>query len=553
MENNTNKKNIVVVGAGTGGVAIAARMAKLGHNVAVFEKNAFVGGRCSLIEKDGYRFDQGPSILLMPHTFKETYEDLGYDFEKVMDVRRCDSNYKIHYPDNDSITLSSDLSLMKKELERIEPGSLSGFLAFLQEAKYNHDTSFGMVLTKNYNNWWELFTLENAIAAIKMKILYSLWNRACIHFKSDKLRRAFTFQSMYMGMSPFDAPGTYSLLAYSETADGIFYPIGGFNKVCSTLEDIAKLAGATFTYNANVKSIDVDQISGLATGITLESGEKIAADIVICNQDLVTAYNTLLPPSPYATTLKTKNQTCSTVSFYWGLNKKLPTDNFHAHNVFLAPEYKASFDSLFEKFTLPESPSFYIHVPSRIDPSSAPEGCETLAILVPTGIITEQTTPQEIKAIHARARAEVIKAIEARIPGCTDFESWISTETVNTPYDWQEKFGLWKGSALGLSHEIMQVIYMRPQMRHAKFGNLFFVGASTHPGTGVPVVLCGAKILQKEIQDILDAGNGFKHRKIFGVFGHEQSVTIVLLMAIVSVLVAVIAGLMNSPLLVVGA
>ncbi|KAJ3031214.1 UNVERIFIED_CONTAM: hypothetical protein HDU68_005820 [Siphonaria sp. JEL0065] len=547
------KQRIVIVGTGVGGVTMAARMASQGHDVQVFEKNDFVGGRCSLIKKDGFRFDQGPSMLLMPHVFKQTYTDLGLEYEKVLDVRKCKTNYKIHYPDNDSITLTSNLVEMKNELERIEPGSFKRYLAFIQEAQYNHDTSLDMVLTKNFKHWWDLLSLENAIAGIRMKIVYSWWDRACVYFKSDKLKKAFTFQSMYMGMSPYDAPGAYTLLAYTEAADGIHYPIGGFNKVCSTLEDIAKERGATFTYNAGVKSIDVDQITGLASGVTLENGEKIEADIVICNQDLVTAYNTLLPPTRYARTLQTKNQTCSTVSFYWGLNKKLPEDNFHAHNVFMANEYKPSFDCIFKDFTLPDSPSFYIHIPSRIDPSAAPEGCETIAVLVPTGVITETTSPQEIKAIHARARASVIAAIQSRIPNCTDFESWIASETVNTPYEWQEKFSLWKGSALGLSHEIMQVVYMRPQMRHEKYGNLFFVGASAQPGTGVPVVLCGAKILEKEILDIIKAGGGFKHKKVFGILGIEESISLVVLMAVLSVVVGVCAVVFNTSILVTGA
>ncbi|ORY40098.1 phytoene desaturase [Rhizoclosmatium globosum] len=470
-ETHKSKQRIVIIGAGVGGTAAAARLATLGHEVVVLEKNSFGGGRCSLISEKGFRFDQGPSILLMPQIFQETYADLGFNMDDVLDVRKCDTNYKIHFPDNDSLTMTTDLVEMKKEFERVEPGSFEGMVGFFDASECEV---------------W----LENESTG--------LFVGSCrTYFKSDKMKKAFTFQSMYMGMSPYDAPGTYNLLSYSEWADGIHYPVGGFNMV---------YRGATFQYNTPVKRIDVDSATGLANGVTLENGEQIHADIVVCNQDLVTAYNTLLPKTQYSRSLQSKNQTCSTISFYWGLNQKLPTENFHAHNVFLANEYRPSFDSIFKNNTLPDSPSFYIHIPTRVDPSAAPEGCETLAVLVPTGIITEKTTEQEMKSIHARARAAVIEAVQSRIPGCDDFESWIVTESVNTPFTWEEKFGLWKGSALGLSHDLLQVIYMRPKMRHANYGNLFFVGASTHPGTGVPVVLCGAKLLEEEIETILAKG-----------------------------------------------
>ncbi|KAJ3122374.1 hypothetical protein HK100_012027 [Physocladia obscura] len=547
---NTGKR-VVVIGTGIGGVGIAARLSTLGYSVTVVEKNDFAGGRCSLIHKDGFRFDQGPSMLLMPFTFEEIYRDLDVKIEDYLDIKKCETNYKIHFSDNDSITLSSDMAAMNRELERIEKGSFKGFLNFMIEAKYNHDTSFSMMmkfpvtleLMPNFaflNARWELFTLQNAIAGYKLKVLSSLWGRVSAHFKSDKLRKAFTFQSMYMGMSPYDAPGSYSLLSYSEVADGISYPIGGFNKVITTLETIAKSRGATFKYSCPVKTINIHAETKMSTGVTLESGETINADIVVCNQDLVTAYNTLLPSSPYAQTLRAKNQTCSTISFYWGLKRKLPADNFHGHNVFLAQDYKPSFDSIFQNHTLPNIPSFYIHVPSRIDPSCAPDGGETLVVLVPTGILIDGTSEETVEKLTNRARDFVIKTIQARIPGCMDFENWIASETINTPFTWEKKFGLWKGSALGLSHEIMQVIYMRPSMRHAEYGNCFFVGASTHPGTGVPVVLCGTKILENEIVQIDKLGKGFAHQKIFGVVGYEQGVTATILVAFLAILVAIV-------------
>ncbi|KAI8613469.1 phytoene dehydrogenase [Chytriomyces sp. MP71] len=540
---------VVVVGAGTGGTATAARLSQLGMDVLVLEKNEFCGGRCSLIEtKSGFRFDQGPSMLLMPHVFAETYADLGVRMKDVVDLVKCKTNYKVNFPDGDSVTLSTDMTTMKNELERLEPGSFDGYLRFLREAKHHHDTSFSMVLTKNYAHWWDLVTIQNAIEAIKLHVLTTLWGRVCKFFKSDKLRRAFTFQSMYMGMSPFDAPGTYSLLDYSEATDGILYPMGGFNKIMTTLETIAKSRGAEFRYSCPVTRIDVDPVTKLASGVTLESGEKITADLVICNMDLVTAYSRLLPQTRLTHSILRKNQSCSTISFYWGLNRKLPEDSFHAHNIFLAQDYKPSFDTIFKEGTLPDNPSFYVHVPTRVDPAAAPDGCDAVMILVPTACLGDDATSRAgMKALVARARAAVVAGIQSRLTDEEIFEDWIVSEEVNSPLDWEDKFGLWKGSALGLSHEVLQVLYFRPQMRHEKYGNVFFVGASTHPGTGVPVVLCGAKVLEKIIVDIVKAGKGFKRELYFGILGYEKAVTLSMIIAIVSVIVGFISLALGEP------
>ncbi|KAJ3354330.1 hypothetical protein HDU83_005485 [Entophlyctis luteolus] len=558
MPSTTNStsapKRIVIVGAGVGGVAIAARLARSGHSVSAVAARSFAKMASDLIRHavdswyplfvaytGNFSKLQGPSMLMMPFVFQNTFSDLGVNMAEVLNVQKCETNYKIHFPDNDSIVLSTDMADMKKELERVEEGAFKGFLRFVAEAQYNHDESFATVLSKNYEHWWDFFTIANAIVGLKLRVLDTLWGRVSIYFKTAKLKKAFTFQSMYMGMSPFDAPATYSLLNYSEATDGLLYPIGGFNKVVSELEIIAKSYGASFHYASPVVSVNINRETQLATGVTLADGNIVESDIVICNADLVSAYNQLFPPSPYSRNLQSKKMTCSTISFYWGLRQKLPPDNFHAHNVFIAEDYKESFDSIFKKFSLPDTPSFYIHVPSRMDPDCAPTNCEAVTVLVPTGILKFDSSPETIKRQVNGARETVIAAIQSRIPGCSNFEDWIISETINTPLDWQEKFNLWQGSALGLSHNIMQVIYMRPSMRHADYGNCFFVGASTHPGTGVPVVLCGAKLLESEIARLISAGKGFAREKLFGLLNFEFGVTIGILGLVFAVLVGISA------------
>lgn len=262
-----------------------------------------------------------------------------------------------------------------------------------------------------------------------------------------------------------------------------------------------------------------------ATGVHLASGESLSADVVVLNADLVYAYNTLLPPSPQATQLKTRKASCSSISFYWAIDRKL--DQLKTHNIFLAGDYRASFDAIFVRQSLPDEPSFYVNVPSRVDPTAAPEGKDAVIVLVPIGHLVEEEGQAGLRrdadwdAIVNGARDVIIKAIEART-GIKGLNDMIVHESINTPitcesclpwsptkrvyltlyffsHTGREKFNLDRGGILGLSHSFFNVLSFRPKTAHPTLDNLFFVGASTHPGTGVPICLAGARITAEQI------------------------------------------------------
>lgn len=494
------ERTAIIVGCGVGGVAVAARLAHAGVKVTVVEKNSFSGGRCSLIydEKDpAYRFDRGPSFYLMPKTFEETFRDLGEDVHNWIELKKCPRNYKVHFHDGKIVELSSDMVKMKAEVEKWEgPEGFENFLGFMKEAHYHYEASVNMVLKQNFESIWQLLTLHNLREAFNLHVLNKIYTRASKYFKTDRMRRAFTFQTMYMGMSPFDAPATYNLLQYTELAEGIWYPVGGFNKVVQSLEKISEKHGATFRYDAPVQRIEIDKKTNEAKGVILESGERLSADIVICNADLIYAYGNLLPESPYSMKLTEKNLTSSSISLYWSMKERIP--QLDTHNIFLAEHYKESFDDIFKKLTLPKEPSFYVNVPSRIDPTAAPEGKDAMVILIPVGYISDKQGPQDWPTLQKRARAFVIETLEARL-GYKDFGSLIANERITMPQDWESDFNLYRGSILGLSHDILQVLWFRPGTKHATYKNLYFVGASTQPGTGVPIVLSGAKLTASQI------------------------------------------------------
>jgi phytoene desaturase (3,4-didehydrolycopene-forming) len=299
-------------------------------------------------------------------------------------------------------------------------------------------------------------------------------------------------------MSPFDAPATYNLLQYTEFAEGIWYPRGGFNKVVQRLEYIAtEKYGATFIYNAPVAKINADSLTRKVTGITLESGQVIEADAVVCNADLIYAYNHLLPPCSWSKRIGEAKLTSSSISFYWSMKKKIP--ELDVHNIFLAQAYQQSFDEIFKDHTLPSEPSFYVNVPSRIDPSAAPEGKDSVIVLVPIGHIVPSKNPVDYARLVSKARQMVLDVLQTRLG--FDISQEIAHEDFNHPGIWQQKFNLWRGSILGLSHDVLQVLWFRPSTKDStgRFDNLFFVGASTHPGTGVPIVLCGSKLTADQV------------------------------------------------------
>lgn len=452
----------------------------------------------------------------MPEVFAAAFEFLDEKVEDHLTFHRCDPTYRMHFADGRSLNLSSNLTEMGAMLEKFErpfgnDDPLGSFLAFLKEAGENYEESVRHVLTKDWSAWWSFFRPELFPMLWKtgaLRIYDTLYSRVTKYFKSEPIRRAMTFSSMYMGMSPFDAPATYSLLQYAEYGKGVWYPIGGFYKVVEAFESIAKKKyDVQFQYNADVKKIVTK--GKQTSGVELASGEIIEADAVVSNADLVWTYNNLLPSSSYAGTLAKKDQTCSSISFYWALSEVVP--ELGGHNIFLADAYQDSFDDIFERGELPKEPSFYVNVPSRLDPTAAPSGKDTVVVLVPCGPLPQKgkagqehgpTTREEFKQVTDRARRQVLETIQKRL-GRPDFASLIEQELINDPFDWKDKFSLWRGSILGLSHTIPQVLWFRPSPQHAKYSNLFFVGASTQPGTGVPVVVAGSGVVAEKVDSYL--------------------------------------------------
>lgn len=485
-----SRQTALIIGAGLGGIATAARLARQGYEVTVLEKNAGPGGRCDQMTRDGHRFDIGPTLFLMPEIFAETYSALGERMQDHLDLQRIDPTYCIRFDDGMQLSLTADLNDMQAQLEAIEPGSFGGFLRYLSEGHLHYNLSLQRFVGRNFYNLLEYFSPQNLPLLFRLKALVKHYDNIGKYFENPHLKAAFTFQNMYLGLSPYDAPATFSLLQYTELAGGVWFPMGGLYEVVKSLVSIAETHGVRFLYNSAVERIEVK--GRRATGALLQNGTSLEADVIVANADLPYVYKNLLPDNGEAEQLERMKYTCSAIMFYWGLDKVY--QKLGVHNVFLAGDYRASFDRIFEDKSLPDEPSFYVHAPARVDPAAAPQGEETLFVLVPAGHLDEG---QDWAALQSQARKAVLDRLAKA--GMPDIEAHLKFENSYTPRDWMSVYNLAKGAAFGLSHNFLQVGYLRPQNRHRRYRNLYFAGSSTHPGTGLPMVLLSAKLTSERI------------------------------------------------------
>jgi phytoene desaturase len=497
--------SVLVIGAGLGGIAAAARLARQGCAVTVLEKNPAPGGRCGRLVCDGHRFDVGPTLLLMPEVFAETYAALGERMEDHLDLRRVDPTYCVHFDDGTALSLTADLHALRSQVEAIEPGSFAGVLRYLAEGQRHYNVALRQFVGREFGSFAEYVSPQNLWRVIvQLHALRRHYARMARYVQDPRLKAALTFQNMYLGLSPFDAPATYSLLPYTELADGVWFPMGGMYRVIESLVAIAERQGVRFHYSAPVTRITL--AGDRATGVLLQDGTDLAADVIVANADLPYVYSRLLPESATARRMQRLRYTCSAILFYWSVDIAYPA--LGPHSVFLSGDYRDSFERIFTAHALPEAPSFYLHAPARIDPSAAPPGRDTLLALVPVGHLDDGCA-QDWDAWLPAARMAVLRRL-ARL-GLADLDRHIAAERSYTPRDWLTLYNLERGAAFSLSHTALQVGYLRPHNRHRRYGNLYFVGGSTHPGSGLPMVLLSARLTAERVLRDLRAARAVGH------------------------------------------
>lgn len=485
----------VIVGAGMGGIAAALRLAHLGFQVTVVEKGPRPGGRSNLLAEAGFRVDTGPTILVMKDALAETYRAVGESLEDRLQLQQLDPNYRLYFHDGDQLDLFGNMAQLAEEVERIEPGSAERLFRFLGESadKYRLGMEF---VERNYRRITDIANLKAAGRILRTNAHRQLYGEVARHFRSDKLRKALSFHSMFLGLSPFEAPAMYSLITYADLALGMWYPRGGIYRLVEDMVDMARERGVVFRLNEPVEEIDVR--AGRVTGVRTDSG-RLEAPLVISNADLPYTYRSLLPASargPFTDRrIDELSYACSGYLLYLGLDREYA--HLRHQGLYFSEDYEANLRAIFEDLEVPADPSFHLNVPTASDPSLAPPGHSLLYLLAPmpnlwANVDWEKTGPA--------LREQLLGKLEDLVdPGIRDHIVW---ERSYRPTDFGRDYNAVLGTAFGsLSHGFFQSSYFRPHNKATAVDGLYFVGQGTYPGIGVPMVHISARLVVERIQE----------------------------------------------------
>jgi phytoene desaturase len=490
------KKQVVIIGGGIGGLCTAARLLKKGYKVTIYEKEDKVGGRAHRLKQDGYTFDTGPTLLMMTDVLYDTFKYCGKNLDDYLTLIQLEPNYQVVFGDKSKITVSSNLPKFASELARFDSKAPEQFYKFFSDTAEIYRIARANFIDKNFNNKTDFINIKSGTKLLQKRSLTNLWNFTGRYFTDERLRQLFSFQSMYLGVSPYQAPAIYSVISYMETGLGIWYPKGGMYSLSLALQKLVKDLGGEIVCNKAVDHIIIN--SGLAVGVELADGNKKLADVVVANADLVYAYKNLIAakhrPSMPNTKLDKLKLASSALLFYWGVDDEC--EGMLHHNVYLCKDFKANLDQILQLKKLPSDPSFYCYIPTKTDKSLAPKGKNVFYILVPVPNLNSHV---DWPAGIARLRDQVLSRL--KIEFGLDIRNKIETEVVFTPQDFESKFNLNSGSAFGLSHHFFQSGAFRPSNKPEDIKNLYFVGASTQPGGGIPMVTLSAKLAVERILD----------------------------------------------------
>ncbi len=496
MQKIDKKEKVVIVGAGPGGLSSAMILAHKGYDVTVYEAKDKVGGRNAFISEKGYHFEIGPTFIMLPDVFTDTFRDAGRNIKDYLDMKPLPLMYELHYADGKKFDVYFDKEKLKSEIERLFPGESKGYELYLKENKIKYERLY-KCLTVPYIRVWHYLRWKLLKAIPVMSIPRSVHGVLSKYFKSEDLKIAMSFQAKYLGMSPWECPGAFTILSYVEHAFGIHHTIGGVHKISEAMANAAKEGGAKIHLNTRVKKIIVSD--GMAKGVELVNGDIVEADHVIMNADFAKGLPSLLSEEErgkYSDKyLETRKYSCSTFMIYLGVSKKYDLPH---HNIFLSADYKKNVSEIFEGKGIPEDPSFYVQNACVTDPSLAPEGKSTIYILVPVSntLKAKVDWSKEKKAL----RDLIIKNLKSRT-GFNDIEDSIEFERIITPDDWHEDMDVYHGAVFNLAHSLDQMLYLRPHNRFSGYKNMYIVGGGTHPGSGLPTIIESGRISANLIQE----------------------------------------------------
>jgi phytoene desaturase len=475
---------VVVVGAGLGGLSAALRLLAAGREVTVVERSAHPGGRAGILERDGYAFDTGPTVLTMPDLLADALGCVGEELTDWLDLRPLDPAYRAFFPDGSTLDVRSDPAAMAEEVRRVcGPEEARGYERFVRFASRLYRYERDAFIDRNTDSPLDLLTPDLArLAAVGG--FRRLAPKVASYLKDPRTRRVFSFQSLYAGVSPYEALALYAVIAYMDAVSGVVAPVGGMHAVPRALAGAAEKHGATLRYGETVTRVVVER--GRAVGVETAGGERIPADVVVLNPDLPAAYD-LLPPRP-------RRRLRSSPSCFLLLagSRQDYTRTAH-HNLHFGREWRPVFRDLTRRGRLMADPSLLVTSPTRTDPALAPPGRHVYSVLAPT---PNQTSGIDWEVVGPRYREELLHRLDGL--GYKGFEDSLEVEHVTTPLDW-ERQGLVDGTPFSFAHTVRQTGPFRPGNLVPGVDGVVLTGTGTRPGVGVPMVLLSGRLAAERV------------------------------------------------------
>jgi len=485
-------KSVLIIGAGLGGIATALRLAKRGYKVEIIEKNSQAGGRVNQLKKDGFTFDTGPSFFSMSYEFTDFAKDCNITLP--FKYYELDPLYTVSFNQNPvTYSLYKDIARLAEQFKESEPDFEVKMRRYLEKSKHLFHDTVDVVIKSNYDSILHYLITLMKVNPVHLPVIFrSFWQQVSHYVKTEDARQILSLVAFFLGRTPFDTVGVYTLLSYTEFQhDGYFNVEGGMYKIIEGLVDELEKENVKITYDTEV----VDYVSeGRKLKYLIDSNnKKWTADIIVVNADAAVFRGKIFKRPDFSDEkLDKKEWTMGPLTFYLGIKCKLP--GVHHHNYYLGNNFREYADKVFRNPEILEKPYYYVNVLSRSNPGCAPVGCESLFFVCPVPDLRFK------KSWHDKDEIvdSIIDDFSMRIK--KDIRPEIVSRTIYTPVDWQDQFNLHRGSGLGLSHKMMQIGGFRPKNYDEKFRNVFYVGASTIPGTGLPIVLISSKLAVERIE-----------------------------------------------------
>ena len=481
-------RTVNIIGAGPGGLAAAMLLARSGVRVRILERLDVPGGRTSTIATpEGFRFDLGPTFFLYPRVLEEIFAATGHDLQQEVEMIRLDPQYRLVFGAGGELRATPDIERMEAEVSRLSPADRGSFTRFMRATREKF-VRFAPFLEQPFESWMDLATPDLLKLMPILKPWKSLNDELGSFFSDERIRLAFTFQSKYLGMSPFRCPSLFSILSFLEYEHGVFHPIGGCGAVSTAMARIATDMGVEIHYGEPVEALE---FAGRRVTAARTRRATYDADATVVNADFARTMTRLVPDGLRRRwsdrKIAAKRFSCSTFMLYLGIEGRY--DDIPHHTIYLSENYRDNLADIETRHALSADPSMYVQNACITDPTLAPRGMSTLYLLIP---VTHRHPNIDWRREAPRYREVALDQL-GKI-GIHGVRERIRHETMVTPDDWQDGYEIYRGATFNLSHDLGQMLHLRPHNRFEDLEGMYLVGGGTHPGSGLPVIYSSARI-----------------------------------------------------------